>query len=146
MPEADDLDYEGYDNYISACLWLPNADGIATAARVTHRKWDNDGHLIGKSNCNPLLDTSLYEVEFDDGRVGTYSANVIAQNIFEQVDADGHAHAIFDDIIDHRKGTDAVSSDEGFVIHSNRRLPNGQHMDGHYLCNGKMGLQEPGAL
>jgi hypothetical protein len=56
--------------------------------------------LVG-SNANPVLDTSLYDVEFDDGRVGTYSANVIAENIVEQVDAEGQAHVLFDDIIDH---------------------------------------------
>jgi hypothetical protein len=78
MPEADDLDYDGYDTYISARLWLPNASGIATHAKVTQRKRDNDGQLIGHSHSNPLLDTSLYDVEFDDGRVGTYSANIIA--------------------------------------------------------------------
>jgi hypothetical protein len=28
-PEADELDYEGYNKYISAKVWLPNPDGNA---------------------------------------------------------------------------------------------------------------------
>jgi hypothetical protein len=123
MPEADDLDYDGYHTYISARLWLPNAEGIATHAKVIQRKRDNDGQFIGHSRSNPLLDTSLYDVEFDDGRVGTYSANIIAQNIFEQVDSDGNIQVIFDDIINHRKGTDAVPTDDGFEVYNNRCVP-----------------------
>jgi hypothetical protein len=69
------------------------------------------------------LDTSLYDVEFDDGRVGTYSANVIAENIFEQVDTEGNVHVLFDDIINHRKGTDAIAIDDGYVIYNQRRTP-----------------------
>jgi hypothetical protein len=63
------------------------------------------------------------DVEFEDGRIGTYSANIIAQNMFEQVDDEGQVHILFNDIIDHRKGTDAVAIDDGFVIHNNRRTP-----------------------
>jgi hypothetical protein len=111
MPEADDMDHEAYNKFISARVWLPSDDGIARPAKITGR------------NANPVLDISLYEVEFDDGRVGTYSANIIAQNIFEQVDDEGQAHLLFDDIKDHRKGTDAVAIDDGFEIHNNRRTP-----------------------
>jgi hypothetical protein len=104
-------------------LWLPNAEAIATQAKVIQRKRDNDGQLIGHSYSNPLLDTSLYDVGFDDGRVGTYSANIIAQKIFEQVDSDGHVQVIFNDIIDHRKGTDAVPTDDGLEVYNNHRVP-----------------------
>jgi hypothetical protein len=56
--------------------------------------------LIGTFNPNPTLDTSLYEVEFGDGQIGTYPANIIAENVFEQVDDDGLAHVILDSIND----------------------------------------------
>jgi hypothetical protein len=101
IPEADDMDHEAYDKYISARVWLPNLEGIAMTAKVTGRKRDQEEHLIGRSNPNPVIDTRLYDVEFDDGRVGTYSTNIIAENIFEQVDSEGQAHVLFDDIIDH---------------------------------------------
>jgi hypothetical protein len=62
-------------------------------------------------------------VEFDDGRTGVYSANIIAQNIYEQVNDEEQAHILFDDIIDHQKGTDAVSPDDGFVVYNGCRTP-----------------------
>jgi hypothetical protein len=79
--------------------------------------------VIGHGHRNPIIDTSLYEVEFDDGRTGVYSTIIIAQHIYEQVDDDGQQHILFDDVIDHRKGTDAVSPDDGFVLHNGRRTP-----------------------
>jgi hypothetical protein len=122
MPEADDMDNDAYGKYISARVWLPSDEGIATPAKVTRLKRDPARNLIGHSKSNPVLDTSLYEVEveLDDGCIGTYSANVIAQNVFEQVDDMGQAHILFDDIIDHRKGTDAVAIEDGFEIYNNR--------------------------
>jgi hypothetical protein len=80
-------------------------------AVVKKHKRDKDGHLIGKTNSNPILDTSLYHVEFADGSSGTYAANTIAKYIFKQIDEEGHAHVLFDSIIAHKKGKDAVSGD-----------------------------------
>jgi hypothetical protein len=68
---------------------------------------------------NPIFDTSLYDVEFDDERIGTYSANIIAENIFQQVYFEGYTHVIIDEIIDHRKGTDAISQEDNFIYHNN---------------------------
>jgi hypothetical protein len=59
MPEAGEMDHAAYDNYISARVWLPTDDGIAKPAKVTGRKRDTDGNLIGHTNDNPILDTSL---------------------------------------------------------------------------------------
>jgi hypothetical protein len=39
------------------------------------KKKDDDGMLIGVANTNPLLETSLYEVEFDDGVTKACAAN-----------------------------------------------------------------------
>jgi hypothetical protein len=55
--------------------------------------------------------------------VGTYSANIIAENIYEQVNVEDNTHIIFDEIVDHLKWTDAVSIEDGFVSHNNRRHP-----------------------
>ena len=58
-------------------------------AKVKDRKRDHDGRLIGRSNDNPILDTAVYNVITPDGNVHEYTANVIAQNIWEQTDDDG---------------------------------------------------------
>ena len=36
-----------------------------------------------------MLDTSEYEVQFDDGSTETYAANIIMENIYTQVDDEG---------------------------------------------------------
>jgi hypothetical protein len=110
LAEADDLDNDAHDKYLSAKVWLPDGDGILRHATVKRRKRDSDGHLIGKSNSNPLLDTSLYEVDFGDGLEGTYTANIIAENIFEQVDEEGKSHVLFDSIMDYERSSDALSA------------------------------------
>jgi len=44
-------------------------------AVVTGRKRGPDGKFIGKFNTIPILDTSIYQVEFEDGRIESYFAN-----------------------------------------------------------------------
>ena len=37
---------------------------------------------------NPLLNTLLYDVEFSDGAVHRYAANILAEKLLVQCDAD----------------------------------------------------------
>jgi hypothetical protein len=48
-----------------------------------------DGTVRGRANANPMLDTRTYEIEFPDGRSDEYTANVIAENMYAQCDAEG---------------------------------------------------------
>ena len=66
MPEADHFSHEIYDKYISARLMLPQGDSMAKAT-VIGQKRDAAGELIGNTHPNPILDTGLYEVQFEDG-------------------------------------------------------------------------------
>ena len=81
MPEADDWDADAYDKYISASVMLPQG-GQYTSGCVVGRKRDYDGKPIGTSNSNPILDTRVYDVEFPDGHVEEFTANVIAECIY----------------------------------------------------------------
>jgi len=54
--EADDYDYDAYDEYLTAEVLLPYG-GKITKATVIARKRDRDGNPVGKRNENPLLDT-----------------------------------------------------------------------------------------
>ena len=56
---------------------------------------------------NPFLNTIIYEVEFPDGQVKDYAANVIAENMLTQVDSDGFALTMMDGIINYERD-DAV--------------------------------------
>ena len=57
--------------------------------KVKHHKQYKDGNLLVTVHSNPILDTRVYEVEFPDGQVMEYAANVIAENLYSQVDQDG---------------------------------------------------------
>jgi hypothetical protein len=50
-----------------------------------------------------ILDTRIYEVQFPDGHMAEYTANVIAECIYSQVDDEGHQYLLLDEIIDYMK-------------------------------------------
>jgi hypothetical protein len=114
MPEADDYTPEAFDEYLMAEVLLPNMGTIAKA-KVTGRKRDVDGNPIGKRHSNPMLDTREYEVEFPDGATDVFTANIIAENLYAQVDDEGNSYSILSEIVDHKKDGSAVSKDDAFV-------------------------------
>ena len=97
-------------------LALDRHDDGSEFARVNKRLKDKDGRLIGIAANNPILDTSMYEVEYDDGYKTSMTANTIASNLFSQVDQDGQRLLLFNVIIDSR--TDVTQIKEGdYFIH-----------------------------
>ena len=63
-PEQLTLKPEIGDNYVKMELILPRG-GTLARVRVTERKRDHEGNVIGRSNANPILDSREYEVKFD---------------------------------------------------------------------------------
>ena len=115
LPESDDIDFDGFDKYLSAKVSLPKGEEFMSAT-VTKRLRGADGNYIGKSNSNPILDTALYEVQFADGSVEAYTANLIAENIYSQVDENGHEVLKLDQIVDHDTDESAVRKGDEWVI------------------------------
>ena len=66
-----------------------------------------------------MLDTREYAVEFRDGHAESLSANLIAQHLYSQVDEEGNVHILLDDIIDHKRGKNAVNREDAFIIMKN---------------------------
>ena len=60
------------------------------------------------------MDTREYEVEFPDGVTDTFTANIIVENLYSQVDAEGNSYSIMSEIIDHTRDGTAVSKDDGY--------------------------------
>jgi hypothetical protein len=88
-------------------------------AKVIGRKRDNDGNPVGMAHPNPIIDTRVYEVIFHDGHVEEYAANVIAENMYVQVDAEGNQFALLQEIIGHRKDNTALNVEDMYVQGSN---------------------------
>ena len=118
MPEADEFDVETYDACLQAEVLLPQGDHLV-AGTVVGRKRDHDGNPLGKRNPNPILDTRIYEVQFPDGHVLDYAANVIAESIFLQVDDEGNQFLLLQEIIDHKKDDSAVKMKDMWIISTN---------------------------
>jgi Reverse transcriptase (RNA-dependent DNA polymerase) len=57
-----------------------------------------------------------YEVEFQDGATDTFTANIIAKNLYSQVDSEGNSYSILDEIVDHKSDGTAVSKDDGYDV------------------------------
>ena len=111
--DVDGYTPDTYDEYLTAEVKLPRGEEVLRA-RVIGRKRDHDGKPIGLRNENPILDTREYLVEFDDGTTASYAANVIAENMFSQVDEHGNEFLLLKEIVDHRKDGSAVSVDDGW--------------------------------
>jgi hypothetical protein len=117
--DADDFaDSEEMDKYIGAQLLL-DVGGETLQARVVKRSEELDGTKKGKGHRNPIFDTRAYMVELGDGSVAEYTANIIAENIYSQIDSEGRQQALMKEISDFRKDGTAIAREDGFTISSN---------------------------
>ena len=87
-------------------------------ARVKKRLKENQGRPIGIASDNPILDTRMYEVEYQGGHTAALAANLIAENIFAQVDEEGNRSVLFDEIVDVRTDGTQVLQQDAFVTTS----------------------------
>lgn len=105
--EADDFTPDTFDNYIN-CQVLLNRGGLSQHATIVKRSRDEDGLPVGKSNNNPILDTREYIARFNDGVEQSYAANIIAENLYSQVDDEGRHFTMLKEIIDHEADEKAM--------------------------------------
>ena len=84
-------------------------------AKVTTRLRDANGIPILMANENPILDSCMYEVEYQDGMKASLAANCIAKNLFAQVDQESNRHILLDEIIDYRVNGCEVELQDAFI-------------------------------
>ena len=77
---------DSYDNYINTELALDRGGEHPGYERFKKRLKDNQGRPIRIASDNPILDTIMYEVEYRDVHTAALSDNLIAKNLFAQVD------------------------------------------------------------
>jgi hypothetical protein len=117
MPEANNYDHDTFNQYINAEVLLPVGDLLSTGKVIACKK-DCDGNPVGRLNVNPILDSCVLEVQFNNGVVKEFAANIIAKHIYSQVDNEGHCHPVLDEIIDHCNGS-AIAPDNLYVTNHN---------------------------
>ena len=132
IPEIDEMvDAQGrainldppYDKLINAEVQLQN-DNKLQLAKVIRRAIGPDGTTSGSYDDDPRKNSLIYEVEFPDGQVKEYAANIIAENLLSQVDLDGFSKTIFDNIVDYQKSESATNKSDKYIYMKNgkRRL------------------------
>ena len=63
-------------------------------------------------------------VEFKDGSVSEYRANIIAENIYSQVDEEGRSYSLLQEISGHRHDESAIRKEDGYdVSYNGNRVP-----------------------
>ena len=81
--------------------------------KVKKRAVDADGAPTGTANDNVSLDGWAREVEFSDGWTEISTANIIAENLLAEVDAEGNGFLLMGEIEDHQKTADATPRHKG---------------------------------
>jgi hypothetical protein len=113
VPNVDDFEADAYDELLLAKPLLPRENSLVQARIIGHKR-DDDGNAVGTFNANPLLNTRVYLVEFEDGHVADYGANIIAEAIYIQVNDDGLNESIFTYIVGRKKNDSVALSEDNF--------------------------------
>jgi hypothetical protein len=125
VPEVEDtVDANGklldqnpaYDRLINSEVALQLGDKMSIG-KVSQRAIGPDGRTVGSYDDNPYLNSVVYEVEFPDGQVKEYAANVIAENMLTQVDSEGYSITMMEGIVDYKKDeATAVPKSEKYLV------------------------------
>jgi hypothetical protein len=129
--ELQDATPAKLDEYLTAQLLLP-VGGERVPVTVLKQKLDSDDNPIRERNSNPKCDTQEYDVQLPDGSTDTFAANTIAENHYAQIDAEGRAHTVFKDIVNHRCNEKTFLDKYGQINLISRLL------DGNWRFNGLM--------
>jgi hypothetical protein len=145
--EADCVDATGKpimqqsmtDHLINAEVLLPQGEEMQMA-KVIGRSLDAEGKVIGNFEENILLNTLVYDVEFPDGSIKPYSANIIAENVLSQCDVDGHYSTEMDAIVGHKRdGTAVPKSEKYFTTRQGRKKQRQTTIGWHFKVKWKQG-------
>ena len=121
----EDLDFPPYepvkDRLMNNQVYIPQGESMQVN-KVSQRILDEDGKLVGTYYDNPMLNTLMYDVNFPDGATKPYAANMIADNIHNSVDLDGHRSIPFGEIPNYCKTANTVAiSDAKAVVRNGKR-------------------------
>ena len=109
-----------FDNiYLNMELVIPRDGYKPDFAKVKKRLWDKDGLLIDRPHNNTIMDSRVYEVEYKDGNKDFLASNVIAENMFAQVDGEVNRHVLFQEIVVHRYNVTEVKEQDAFITTRN---------------------------
>eukprot|EP00957_Ditylum_brightwellii_P170937 13010907-Ditylum_brightwellii.AAC.1 len=74
------------DLMIGIEVLMPQGEEGQHLCKVLRKSVDAEGNSTGIYDDDPSLNTIIYDLEFPDGHIEQYGANLIAQNVIEQVE------------------------------------------------------------
>ena len=86
-----------------------------TNGKVIGRTIGDDGLIHGQYNEDSSKDTIMYDIEFDDGAIKKYLANIITMNIMDQLSDNSHEPMSVKHIIDIKRENNALKKDQQIV-------------------------------
>jgi hypothetical protein len=90
-----------------------------SVGKVIQRALGPDETVAGTYDENPFLNTMIHKVEFPDGDVKEYAANIIAENMLTRVDSDDYSLTMMKGIINYKRDDAvAVPKSDMYVITS----------------------------
>jgi len=104
---------------VNCGVLLPQGEATHLA-KVVRQSIDGEGICIGKYDSNPIMNTSVYDVEFPNGTLKEYGANIIAKNILAQCDLDGCHSQLLAGIQNHRTDGKEVTMSNRYVTTKSR--------------------------
>ena len=82
---------------------------------VKFQKRNADGELRCLKNTNLILETRTSEVEFPDGQITKYTANIIAENMWSQCNIEGNQTLLMHAITDYKKVGHAITHADQYI-------------------------------
>ena len=133
VSEQDAYTPDSYDPHIGMRILLDRGGNKPEMATVKKRLRDEDGNPIGVAHENPVVDTRLYQIEYADGHTVPVAANVIVENLFNQVNDDGYEIMTLESIIGHRTDGSEVKEKDAYVVSANGVKRRKETTMGHQL-------------
>ena len=84
--------------------------------RVMRRTIRLNEQVIGSYNNNSILNSIIYTVEFSDGEVREYSANLIAENMITYANLEEYSIVAFQSIKDQSRDEIAIDKVNRFIV------------------------------
>ena len=61
------------------------------------------------------MNTKIYDVEYPDGKIREYCANVIAENMYSQVDGEGYIYRLLYTIVDSKQDVNFIHPNNIYI-------------------------------
>jgi hypothetical protein len=103
-----------YGKMISAKILLPQGVDMQMG-KVIGTTLGDHGSTMGSCDDIPVLNSMIYDVEFPDGNIKEYAANIFAEHMFSQLNPYGDNTILQKEIIDYRKDDSAVPLEDKYL-------------------------------